>query len=183
MSNRAGRHGILQMAVLLSAVLVSNPAAAQQGPTTHHIFMSAVEIKGATSADKLSPPSVDPRDLSKGYGFKAPGQIDPHAPKKWQVASYVFVPSYVTVRQGDTVELTVFVVNGDEHDARIVAPDGRVAVPETTWKRGRQYDVSFVAEQVGTYQLGCSHHAPTMVANFLVLPRFRGFHSGAPERL
>lgn len=165
------RRRVVSVGIVLSAVLIFNLAWAQRGPTTHHIFMNAIEVKGATSADKLRPPSENPKDLSKGYGFKAPGQVDPRAPKKWRVASYMFTPAYVTVWQGDTVELAVFVVNGDEHKTRIVAPDGRVVVPETTWNRGRQYEVSFVAEQAGTYQLVCATHAPTMAANFLVLPR------------
>ena len=68
------------------------------------------------------------------------------------------------------VSATVFVVNGDEHEARISTPDGAVVMPETTWNRGRQYEVSFVAEQVGAYQLVCPSHAPSMLAHFLVLP-------------
>lgn len=156
---------------LLSTLVIPQLAAAQQAPATHHIFMNAIEVKGATASDKLSAPSGNPKDLSDGYGFKAPGQVDARAPNKWQVASYMFAPSYVTVRQGDTVVLTAFVVNGNKHEVRIVAPDGRVVVPETEWNRGRQYKISFVAEKIGTYQLGCSDHAPTMVANFLVLPR------------
>jgi hypothetical protein len=34
----------------------------------------------------------------------------------------------VTVLQDDTVKLTVFVVNGDEHDVRIADPEGRDVV-------------------------------------------------------
>lgn len=75
------------------------------------------------------------------------------------------------MRQGDTVKLTAFLVNGDEHEAWITGPDGREVVAKTTWNRGRQYQVSFVAEKLGSYQLTCSTHAPTMGATFLVLPR------------
>jgi heme/copper-type cytochrome/quinol oxidase subunit 2 len=46
-----------------------------------------------------------------------------------------------------------------------------MAVPKVTWNRGREYQVRFRAEQVGTYRLMCSSHAPTMTANFVVLPR------------
>lgn len=41
----------------------------------------------------------------------------------------------------------------------------------SAWQRGREYQVSFVAEKVGTYQLRCFTHTPTMTANILVLPR------------
>ena len=66
---------------------------------------------------------------------------------------------------------TVLVVNGDRHDVTVLAPDGQVVVPTALWQRGREYQMSFVAEKAGTYQLKCFAHAPTMTANILVLPR------------
>jgi plastocyanin len=83
----------------------------------------------------------------------------------------VFAPSFVVVRQGDTVKLTVFLVNGDEHEVWVTGPDGREVVAKRMWNRGREYEVSFVAEKPGSYQLTCSNHAPSMLATFLVLPR------------
>jgi hypothetical protein len=56
-------------------------------------------------------------NLSKGYGFRGPGEADKTAPQRWEVASYTFVPGFITVPQGDTVTLTASVVNGDQHDA------------------------------------------------------------------
>jgi plastocyanin len=138
---------------------------------THTIFMTGMEVKGATTADKLTPPSVNPNDLSKGYGFKAPGEADKQNPQKWEVASYIFSPSFVVVRQRDTVKLTAFLVNGDEHEVRVMDADGREVVAKAMWNRGREYHISFVAEKPGAYQLICSSHAPTMIATFLVLPR------------
>lgn len=67
------------------------------------------------------------------------------------------------------MNLTVFVVNGDEHEVQISDPDGRKVVPKTKWNR--EYKVSFVAKEIGPYQLTCSIHAPTMSATFLALPR------------
>jgi plastocyanin len=143
-------------------------AAESRTPITHTIFMTALEVKGST--DKLTPPDHNPKDLSKGYGYDAPGEFDKTNPKKWQVASYLFNPAFVTVRQGDTVKLTVFVVNGDTHDVKVVDPEGKKVVADTVWNRGREYHTSFTAEKVGVYQLICSEHAPTMTANFLVVP-------------
>jgi len=140
-------------------------------PATHTIFITAMEVKGATTADKLAPPSVNPKDISKGYEFKAPGVADKNAPQKWEVSSYMFNPAFVTLRQGDTVKLTAFIVNGDEHEVWVTDPNGREVVAKTKWNRGRQYEISFVAEKVGPYQLTCSSHAPTMAATFLVVPR------------
>lgn len=154
----------------LAGLLLLGTADAQRTGTTHTIFLTALEVKGSTTADKLAPPSANPAELSKGYGFKGPGQADKSAPQKWEVASYLFAPGFVVVRQGDTVTLTAFVVNGDEHEVWIAAPDGQKVVPNTIWNRGREYRMQFLADKLGTYQLVCSNHAPSMIATFLVLP-------------
>lgn len=157
--------------LIVCAGLWGRDAGAQQAPRKQTIFMTAVEMKGSTTTDKLSPPPVNPVELSKGYGFKGPGEAEKTAPQRWEVASYIFTPGFITMPQGDTVTLTAFVVNGDQHDVAILAPDGQAVVPTAIWQRGRQYEVSFVAEQAGTYHLKCFAHAPTMTANILVLPR------------
>ncbi len=157
---------------LLGLLLSTRGSLAQADrPTTHTIFISGVEIKGGTTTDKLAPPTVNPKELSKGYGFKAPGEADKNDPKKWEVSSYIFSPGFVTVRQGDTVKLTAFIVNGDKHEVWITSPDGQKVVPNVVWQRGREYQVQFVAEKTGAYQLVCSEHAPSMITTFLVLPR------------
>ena len=156
---------------LFGLVLTADVGAQQKSGTTHTIFLTALEVKGSTTTDKLAPPSVNPKDISKGYEFKAPGVADKNAPQKWEVSTYIFSPGFVTVRQGDTVNLTAFVVNGDEHEVWVTDPQGREVIAKTKWNRGRQYEVSFVAEKVGPYQLTCSSHAPTMAATFLVIPR------------
>jgi plastocyanin len=161
----------LSLLVLLGLLLFAGEAFSQAGaPTTHTIFMTAIELKGATTADKLAPPPVNPKDLSKGYEFKPPGQADKSNPKKWEVSSYRFAPGFITVRQGDSVKLRVFVVNADEHEVGITDPDGRDVVAKTKFNRGREYELSFVAKRIGSYQLTCSTHAPTMTATILVLP-------------
>jgi len=157
--------------LILSALFLVEDVNAQRALTAHTIFMTAVEFKGATTIDKLAPPSANPTSLSKGYGYKAPGEADKNAPTKWEVVSYAFTPGFVTVRQGDTLTVIAFVVNGDKHEVAMLAPDGQVVVPTATWHRGQEYRVSFAAEKVGTYRLSCFTHAPTMTATFLVLPR------------
>lgn len=54
--------------VILSALALTGDGSAQSPATAHTIFMTAVEIKGATTAEKLPPPAVAPANLSKGYG-------------------------------------------------------------------------------------------------------------------
>lgn len=159
------------LAIIAVFILIGEGLGQTGHPTTHTIFITALEVKGGTTTDKLAPPSVNPADLSKGYEFKRPGEADKKNPQRWEVSSYRFDPSFVAVHQGDTVKLIVFVVNGDEHDVRITDPEGREVVPMTVWNRGREYQLSFVAQKTGPYQLTCSKHAPTMAATFLVLPR------------
>jgi len=164
--------GTLLGVTLFGAMLWTGEGLGQASrPTTHTIFMTVLELKGGTSADKLAPPPINPKDLSKGYDFKPPGEADKSDSKRWEVSSYSFAPGFVTVRQGDTVNLTVFVVNGDEHEARITDPDGREVIAQTKWNRGQEYKISFVAKKIGSYHLTCSTHAPTMSSTFLVLPR------------
>lgn len=155
----------------LGLCLLAQGGQAQRAAVTHTISMATVEFKGSTSAEQLAPPSVNPASLSKGYGYKAPGEADKNAPQRWEVSSYAFTPGFIAVQQGDTVTLNAFVVNGDHHEVFVTAPDGQVAVPTATWQRGRQYQMSFVAEKVGAYQLTCATHAPTMTATIMALPR------------
>ncbi len=163
---------IAAVAALALVVAVSSDTGAQSKAThTVTVFVSLVEIKGGTTADKLQPPSVNPNELSKGYEFKGPGAADKNSPQRWEVSTYMFAPGYVTLRQGDEVVLTAFVVNGDEHEVWISSPDGTPVVPKTKWNRGREYHLSFVAEKPGAYQLLCSNHAPSMTATFFVLPK------------
>lgn len=170
---RHGRRRLGPTAVLLAAALglVATGRAQEPPRATRTIFLTAFEVKGATTAEKLPPPPVSPKDLSKGYDFKAPGDADPRAPARWEVSSYLFSPSFVTVQRGDTVRLVAFVVNGDEHEVRVTDPSGATVVGRAAWNRGRQYEMEFVAEKAGAYQLVCSTHAPTMLATIAVLPR------------
>ena len=136
-------------------------------PGNKHFFLTGVEWKGTTSIDKLPPPSVDPTSLSNGYGFDAPGFDDSNSPN-WRVAAYVFTPGTMIAAEGDTVDLTTFIVNGDHHEVRIMAPDGIQVGDTVEMNRGREYKLSFMASQRGVYKLICDTHSPTMSANILV---------------
>jgi hypothetical protein len=137
------------------------------------MFLSAQHIAAqrAATTDQLMPTSANPPDVSKGYGIEAPDQADQNAPQQREVANCMLTREFVTLHQGDTVTLNASVVNGDQRQVLITAPDGQVVVPSTAWYRGRQYRVSFVADQVGLYRLNCVHHTPTVTAAILVLPR------------
>ena len=157
--------------MILCLWLLAQGSQAQRGTTSHTIPLTAIEFKLAATTDQLEPPPTNPVELSKGYRFKGSGEADKNVPKRWEVSSCLFTPGFITVQQGDTVTLNAFMVNGDHHGVFVMAPDGQAAVPTTTWHRGRQYQVSFLAERAGTYRLICSTHAPTMTATILMVPR------------
>ena len=130
--------------------------------------ISIIEIKGAT--DGIEQPSVDPESLSTGYRFKPAGEYDADNPDKWQVSTYLFSPSALTVAVGDSVTLRTFVINGDNHTVWLEAPDGSKVGAEVTMNRGREYNFSFDADQAGYYTLHCGDHSPTMSMTILSLP-------------
>ena len=148
----------------ISALVVaacSSDSGAEPGDVLFDVEL--IEVKGAT--DGIPAPDVDPTSLSRGYGYKAPGDYDPDNPDKFQVATYMFAPGAMTVAKGDAVTLRMFGVNGDEHVMFVQAPDGSTVVEAFTVNRGREDTVSFTADQTGHYKLICSNHSPTMTAD------------------
>jgi plastocyanin len=73
----------------------------------------------------------------------------------------------MSVVTGDTVNLRMFGVNGDEHVVHVQAPDGSTVVDAFTANRGREYEASFTASQGSHYKLICTTHGPTMTADIL----------------
>lgn len=135
-----------------------------------HFYVTGVEWKGTTSSDKLAPPSLDPATLSDGYGFNPEG-FDSGNPLNWRVASYVWTPGSMIAYEGDRVDLTFFILNGNEHTTWIEGPDGAEVAQEIEMNRGREYEMSFTATKAGTYRLICNNHEPSMTAYIQVLPR------------
>lgn len=150
--------------------LAANAGKIADSVTTRHYFVTGVEWKGTTSADSLDPPSLDPKNLSDGYGFNPVG-FDSGNPRNWRVASYVWSPASMIAYQGDTVSLTIFILNGNVHETWVADPDGDPVVQDIEMNRGREYKISFTASKVGTYELICNEHEPTMTGYIQVLPR------------
>ena len=134
------------------------------------VQVTAFEIKGATSASQLAPPDVDPATLSSGYGFKNVGDYEPDS-DNWQVASYMWSPGEITAFEGDTLNLNIFVLNGNVHQTLVEGPDGDTVVAPIELNRGREYQISVPVTKEGVYKLICTTHAPTMTAEIVVLPR------------
>ena len=165
--------GPLRYLVLGGVIGALSIAAAACGsssnPQVQEFTLTGVELKGTTSAESLAPPSVNPEALSAGYRFKPVG-FDGSNPSNWQVASYIWTPGVMTVSEGDSVELKTFIINGNDHRVRILDPNGR-QLQTVDMNRGREYILSFKADEVGVYKIVCDTHAPTMTANVIVLPK------------
>lgn len=140
-------------------------------PSKVWFAVTGVELKGSTVTKDLAVPPVNPKTLSDGYRYKAPGEADKADATKWEVSTYVWNPGAITVLQGDEVTLRIFIVNGDKHTTWVEGPDGKEVVKEQEQNRGREYLLTFTAAQVGHYMLHCNEHDPTMNAVITVLPR------------
>lgn len=149
---------------LVLAIAACTPGSSAD-PAEVTFDVELVEIKGST--DGIQAPDVDPKSLSKGYGFTPPGEFDAENPDLWQVATYMFSPGAMSVIQGDDVTLRMFAVNGNEHVVTVQAPDGSNAVEAFTINRGREVIVNFTADQAGHYKIICVTHGPTMTADIL----------------
>ncbi len=160
---------VVAVLLLASCGGKSNTAGIDLQPAQVTIPISQVEVKGAT--DGIPAPDVNPATLSKGYRYKPPGEYDPDNPNKWQVSTYFFTPSFITVVQGDNVTLRIIVINGDRHVDWIEAPDGSEVTEKEVTNRGREYTINFTADQAGYYVVHCDEHEPTMRITLLALPR------------
>lgn len=157
--------------MVIAAILLSScqRGGSSVAPGERHFTVYAIEIKGSTTADKVPPPQAKPDELSKAIQYQAPG-FDKGNPQAWQVSAYQFNPAALTVFQGDRVNLSLFVINGDVHKDRIEDPEGKIIIPEKEHHRGRMYEMSFVAEKPGFYMLRCSEHRETMKVSITVIP-------------
>ena len=149
----------LLLAILLGLLGAACAEANQASPGVERtIYMAAVEPKGGTNvADEPFPASGLPD--GGGYGLKPPD-----ADGRWEVETYRFEPSTVVVNQGDIVTLEILGVNGKEHPFTVEGYDLAGVV-----KRGEISRVTFTADQAGIFRIMCAAHAPTMVADLIVL--------------
>jgi len=140
------------------------------GSVDRVIEVTGFEVKGTTNTDDLAVPDVDPKTLSAGYGYNAPG-FDDDSPNNWRVASYMWTPGNMIAFQGDSIDLHTFILNGNSHNVWVEDPDGTKVVDDTEMNRGRAYTLEFEATEAGVYKLVCSTHGPTMTAEIVVIPQ------------
>jgi len=144
------------MPVLL--LLAGSPHQAQAAKRSFTI--AAVEPKGGTTIDK-EPFPKDPLPEGGGYVLKKPDQTG-----RWEVSTYVWLPSQIVVTEGDEVSLEFIGINGAQHPTTIVGYDKALLL-----RRGHVIKVEFTADKAGTFPIVCAQHRPSMVAELIVLPK------------
>jgi len=129
-------------------------------PTTHTVYMEAVEPKGTTSVDK-EPFPAEALPEGDGYALEEPDEEG-----QWVVETYTWAPDQIIVNEGDQVDLEIIGINGSRHDSSI---EGHVS--SFVVERGKLTSLSFVAGAPGVYKIICTIHQPAMTGELVVLPR------------
>lgn len=166
----AGAGALLLAALLLALVPVGAAGTSKTKP--HGVpapfgsveFFIAETLFSATTEVKEAPiPKVNPKTLSDGYGCDCKSGA-----KAFTVEQDAFVPSAITVHQGDVVALRIFDVEG-HHKIFLEDPTGTNVFAKFTTYAGNEYLKVFTANQLGIYRLVCETHDPTMKLLITVL--------------
>ncbi len=147
-------------AAILGTQLVFMEPAEARSPKTRFFTIAAVEPKGGANADKEAFPE-QPLPPGGGYVMKEPDETG-----RWEVASYLWMPSQIVVNQGDEVTLEFVGINGASHATEIEGLEEQFVL-----KRGHTTQITFVAEHPGVYRIICHDHEPSMRGEIVVLAR------------
>ena len=128
-------------------------------PIERTIYVNLVEPKGSTNIKK-EPFPTEALPEGGGYELKSPDETG-----KWVVETYTFSPSVIVVNQGDTVNIKMLGINGALHKISI-----ENYVDEFDIHRGELKEISFVADEAGTFKMSCDVHRPAMEGYLMVLP-------------
>ena len=167
-------------ALLVAALLLTLTAGAAAGttakPKPHGVpapfgsieFSITEAMLSATTAindkvDKVPLPAVNPTKFSDAYDCTCkPGA------KSITVQADTFLPSAITVHQGDVVALRIFALEG-HHVITLYDPTGAKVFSKFRNYAGREYLKVFKPNQLGVYRLVCETHDPTMKLIITVL--------------
>jgi hypothetical protein len=149
--------GIVVLAASTSACASTN--AGKLAPGERTVYVAAIEPKGSTSVEKEPFPA---ESLPPGGGYAL---NEPDDTGTWTVETYRWLPSEITVVEGDQVTLEILGVNGASHPSTLEGYDIPFEVA-----RGKITKVSFTADKPGTFRFICSVHGPTMTGTLVVLP-------------
>jgi plastocyanin len=147
------------IALLAAAGLVGQAGTAFSEPTVRHFTILAAEPKGGAKVTR-EPFPAQPLPEGGGYVLK-----EPNAEGRWEVSSYVWLPSQIVVAEGDTVVLDFAGINGASHHTEIKGLGHTF-----TLHRGESTRIEFVADRAGVFPIICHDHLPSMRGEIVVLP-------------
>ena len=147
-------------ATTLTAQAAYLTASRAQMPERRFFTVAAVEPRGGVNVSQEAFPT-EPLPAGGGYVIRQPDQSG-----RWEVSTYVWMPSQIVVNQGDHVTLEFVGINGASHPTEIKG-FGKAF----TLKRGHVVRWEFHAEKPGVYPVICSSHTPSMRGEIVVLPK------------
>jgi plastocyanin len=160
------------LALLAAACEQDQAGAGMVLPSAGERFVTTqlIEFPWKRHVDRTAFPDPDPRDLFSEYDFSGDdGYIlhDPDEDGEWEVGAYVFLPSHISLTEGDRVTMELLGVRGDEHELFLDIPGQE---EEITVRRGHLEVVEFTAPEPGVYEFICETHPPTMTMYIYVFP-------------
>ena len=155
-----------RVAVAVSAAILVGVQIAPVGPSKaqtpekRFFTIAAVEPRGGANVGQEGYPA-QALPPGGGYVMKHPDQTG-----RWEVSTYVWMPSQIVVNQGDEVTLEFVGINGASHPTEIKGLDKTF-----TLQRGHVTRIEFKAERPGVYPVICHTHTPSMRGEIVVLPK------------
>jgi plastocyanin len=146
------------IALLTALGIIGHVGAASSEPTVRHFTIIAAEPKGSTDVGREAFPA---QPLPEGRGFVLK---EPNAEGRWEVSSYVWLPSQIVVTAGDTVVLDFVGINGASHHTEIEGLGHTF-----TLQRGELTRIEFIADRAGVFPIICHDHLPSMRGEIVVL--------------
>ena len=127
---------------------------APPSPVTRDFFLVAGEWKTTLSNTTLAAGSM----LTNGTVFTQPWVIS--GPTKVDVERYRWDPVALVVNKGDTVRVTVHVVNGNDHTFIITDYTVNVTNLDKVFRytQAERNGLQFVADKAGIFQFVCTTH-------------------------
>lgn len=168
----AGAGVLLLTALLLALTAGAATTGTTAKPKPHGVpapfgsvefFISETELTAVNKIKEVPPPKVDPAKFSDAYEY----EYVKGAPT-FDVKQDVFLPSAITVHQGDVVALRIFDVEG-HHKLTLLNPTGASVFEKSKTYGGREYLKVFTANELGIYRLVCENHEPSMKVVITVL--------------
>lgn len=148
-------------AAFLAAVQIgqAGPSSAQT-PEKRFFTIAAVEPRGGANVGQEAFPA---QTLPPGGGYVTK---QPDHTGRWEVSTYVWMPSQIVVNEGGEVTLEFVGINGASHPTEIQGLEKAF-----TLQRGHVTRIQFKASRPGVYRVVCHTHAPSMRGEIVVLPK------------